>query len=862
MSIKIHDLTASLPVVTDANKILISASYADFADEVETSIDHALLANLNSTTYSHLTAEQLTDLTDAGDSALHYHATDRARANHTGTQTASTISDFDTEVSNNTDVAANTSARHVAATVADTTSIDLTLTGQQISGVVLPAGVDHDALSNFVADEHVAHTGVTLTAGNGLTGGGDISTSRTFAVGAGTGIAVTADAVSLSHLGIEGLTDPGADRILFWDDTATASKWLTVSTGLNITDTTLTCTITQYTDASARAAISETITGIDYNSTTGVFSLTTGYVIPSTTDWTDLTDSGITTLHRHSALYESDNGAVALTMNATGKAGFGTVTNATNQICLPNATNVAWKDAAGTGETAYIGSDANDDLIFYTNSTARITIDDSTGYVGIGVVDPDTRLEVLYAGTQLKLSYDGTYSTTLGTGTAGVFTVAPYANQVQIYGNPSATNSTVLLDVINADCDIGDMTGIRFGGATATKIKAGIFSVINNATYGTSDLYFALESSADTTNVDYTDAKMILYSSSRLSVGASGLIGNSTHALNANAANIVAIVSDADANNSDDDATLVFVIDGVYGTGTTKGHIGYDQGLDKFVAGYSAVNQLTCGAVYVEIVTGTDDASDTGHAIVTGGGAFAADHSRGASLVLPGNESATYGDAVLYAGLTHDIKMALCSNDGTTNFVIADSDDAALVTVDSNGFMGIGEADPAARIEIKHTYANPYLICSDASINSGIGPNCGVTDDTFFAIKELTDGNGGAQLLGISEDTATAGVQIFGVSAGGTVTAAAVEIVGYEDGGTIIGWLDESELLLQVKNNTTALMSIYGNGAVSIKAYNQAAEPNTTDVPNGCMAFWTDTDDAKCYLCYNHGGTIKTVELA
>jgi hypothetical protein len=34
------------------------------------------------------------------------------RANHTGTQTASTISDFDTEVSNNTDVAQNTTDRH------------------------------------------------------------------------------------------------------------------------------------------------------------------------------------------------------------------------------------------------------------------------------------------------------------------------------------------------------------------------------------------------------------------------------------------------------------------------------------------------------------------------------------------------------------------------------------------------------------------------------------------------------------------------------------------------------------------------------------------------------------------------------
>lgn len=36
-------------------------------------------------------AAQKTDLTDAGDSALHYHATDRARANHTGEQAISTV---------------------------------------------------------------------------------------------------------------------------------------------------------------------------------------------------------------------------------------------------------------------------------------------------------------------------------------------------------------------------------------------------------------------------------------------------------------------------------------------------------------------------------------------------------------------------------------------------------------------------------------------------------------------------------------------------------------------------------------------------------------------------------------------------
>lgn len=43
--------------------------------------------------YQHLTTAQHTSLIGGGDTTLHYHATDRARANHTGTQLLSTISD-------------------------------------------------------------------------------------------------------------------------------------------------------------------------------------------------------------------------------------------------------------------------------------------------------------------------------------------------------------------------------------------------------------------------------------------------------------------------------------------------------------------------------------------------------------------------------------------------------------------------------------------------------------------------------------------------------------------------------------------------------------------------------------------------
>ena len=57
--------------------------------------------------------------------------------------------------------------------------------------------INHDLLLGFVADEHIAHSGVSITAGNGLTGGGTIAATRTIDVGAGDGISVAANAVAV-----------------------------------------------------------------------------------------------------------------------------------------------------------------------------------------------------------------------------------------------------------------------------------------------------------------------------------------------------------------------------------------------------------------------------------------------------------------------------------------------------------------------------------------------------------------------------------------------------------------------------------------------------------------------------------------
>jgi hypothetical protein len=60
------------------------------------------------------------------------------------------------------------------------------------------ADINHDALLNFVANEHIDHSTVSITAGDGLTGGGTIAATRTVNVGAGVGITVNADDVAVN----------------------------------------------------------------------------------------------------------------------------------------------------------------------------------------------------------------------------------------------------------------------------------------------------------------------------------------------------------------------------------------------------------------------------------------------------------------------------------------------------------------------------------------------------------------------------------------------------------------------------------------------------------------------------------------
>jgi len=63
--------------------------------------------------------------------------------------------------------------------------------------MLIESEIDITNLTNYNANQYVDHTAVNLTAGDGLTGGGDISASRTFTVVGGDGITANANDIQV-----------------------------------------------------------------------------------------------------------------------------------------------------------------------------------------------------------------------------------------------------------------------------------------------------------------------------------------------------------------------------------------------------------------------------------------------------------------------------------------------------------------------------------------------------------------------------------------------------------------------------------------------------------------------------------------
>ena len=98
------------------------------------------------------------------------------------------------------------SASDVRAQFSGANGVDIDAGGQITADA---SEINHDGLNNFVVNEHIDHTTVSITAGDGLTGGGAIDATRTINVVGGYGITANANDIELANSDVRGLFSPG-----------------------------------------------------------------------------------------------------------------------------------------------------------------------------------------------------------------------------------------------------------------------------------------------------------------------------------------------------------------------------------------------------------------------------------------------------------------------------------------------------------------------------------------------------------------------------------------------------------------------------------------------------------------------------
>jgi hypothetical protein len=143
-----------------------------------------------------------------------------------------------------------------------------------------------------------------------------------------------------------------------------------------------------YTDARSRAAISESVTGLDYNSSTGVLSTTTGYAIPTTASQTNW-DAAYNDKINSAAV----SGTTTKTLTLTQQDG-GTITASWTDINTDAVSSVFGR----TGAVVATSGDYNTDQVtegssnlYFTNARSRSSITlTTTGTSGVATYNSTT----------------------------------------------------------------------------------------------------------------------------------------------------------------------------------------------------------------------------------------------------------------------------------------------------------------------------------------------------------------------------------------------------------------------------------------------------------------------------------------
>lgn len=270
----------------------------------------------------------------------------------------------------------------------------------------------------------IVRTSRTLTAGAGLTGGGDLSADRTFDVGAGTLITVAADSVGIT---------PGSAQYQYIVSGATPFTAAWSSGYLNIAATkTLTVELDSLVNQDLTSDASPTFTTVKCS------NLTDGYVPYHVADATGLANSPIYTDGTSIGIGTTNPGAK---LEVSGTAG---ANNPEIAITGPvSGTPILTLHSAAGGVLPIIGYNSDGGLRVGTVTgvgaagfSEKVRID-SSGNVGFATPTPRKLADFLSTTqAQLRLTYtDNSVYTDFTVNSSGILTIAPTGNIIKF---PSA----------------------------------------------------------------------------------------------------------------------------------------------------------------------------------------------------------------------------------------------------------------------------------------------------------------------------------------------------------------------------------------------------------------------------------------
>lgn len=468
-------------------------TYGDLVSDLETTMDIESSADLNTR-----------------------DTNNRNRSNHTGTQTASTISDFDTEVSNNSTVSGLVidSHTHSNKAILDATTASFTTADEtKLDGIETAATADQtdseivtainnelgntdwqtqiSALTQEQVEDYVAalfqagsHTNITVTyddaagsislSGSGGGGGGGSLTQEEVEdyvgglVASGTGVTVTYDdagnALTISLSG-ESYTTAEQTKLSGIETGATANDTdANLKTRSNHTGTQTAATISDFdTEVSNNASVVANTAKISYTDAAKVATIETNADV---TDTANVTAAG--------ALMDSEVSSLSGIKTLT-------VPDSTT-ISTFGASLVDDADASTARTTLGVDSSGTD------NSVEATTLEVNGGAITTKHVSPDS-LAGSYAGTKGFQATVFDYGSSVATGDGKFYFRVPSSfngmNLVSVHGEVKTAGTTGTTDIqIHNETDSVDMLSTKLtidSGETGSDTAA-TAAVINGAT--------------------------------------------------------------------------------------------------------------------------------------------------------------------------------------------------------------------------------------------------------------------------------------------------------------------------------------------------------------------------------------------